>query len=42
MGLHMGVNVAVFADDVRRYFDGSRQKPALIRLIIRPEAPPLP
>lgn len=40
--VYMGVNVAVFADDVRRYFDGSRQKPALIRLIIRPEAPPLP
>jgi hypothetical protein len=29
----MGVDVAALTEDVRAYFDGSREKPAHIRLV---------
>lgn len=31
---YMGVTVEVFAQDMRRYFDGTRDQPALIALIV--------
>jgi hypothetical protein len=31
--VYMGVDLPAFAREVRAYFDGSREKPALIRLI---------
>jgi hypothetical protein len=29
----MGVNVTALAEDVKHYFEGTRDKPALIRLV---------
>ena len=32
-GIYMGVDVSALTEDVRAYFDGSREMPALIRLV---------
>ncbi|HZC67246.1 MAG TPA: hypothetical protein VE201_01380, partial [Nitrospirales bacterium] len=32
-GVNMGVDVTVFTTDVKAYFEGSREKPAPIRLV---------
>jgi hypothetical protein len=32
-GIYMGVDVSALSEDVRAYFDGSREKPALIHLV---------